>query len=73
MLEEDIEASLLEVFGTLEEEVWRCMAKALKEKPSHKLRVVFVTKEGFANLTKDIFKDIWDVAEVGFCFISLPL
>ena len=70
LLEEDIEASLLEVFGTLEEEVWRCMAKALKEKPSHKLRVVFVTKEGFANLTKDIFKDIWDVAEVGFCFIS---
>ena len=50
MLEEDIEASLLEVFGTLEEEVWRGMSKA--------------------NVTKDIFKDIWDVAEVGFCFIS---
>ena len=36
----------------------------------HKLRIVFVTKEGFANLTKDIFKDMWDVAEVGFCLID---
>ena len=69
LLEEDVEASCWKSLIT-QEEAWRGMAKALKDKPLHKLRIVFVTKEGFANLTKDIFKDMWDVAEVGFCFID---
>ena len=67
LLEEDVEASCWKSLIT-QEEAWRGMAKALKDKPLHKLRIVFVTKEG--NLTKDIFKDMWDVAEVGFCLID---